>query len=382
MPTDPFVVLKKIFKPKTVVSQRNDFYRIYRAAYSDRRLFYKQGLATFFLLLLTAFVGIASYSFVSQKAILGIIFSPWIVLFLFLLLLAFVPLVFFTFKANQITAFILLTILLFLAPIIQLSLKGTIYWQLLIPLFIFVALNLIGIGRMKMVADNQIDFSWWQIGGSGLRYFIYAYLCLIFVFGFWMVKTGAIKQSVNLEKSLTQSVASQFKHILPQINLEGSVDDLLSGIINSQLDSSSTIPGVTTTKPSSSVKTKTTLPLNQDFSVLTAQEIARQKNIILVSTREKLAQMLGISITGKETLFGLIKTYITTKFSTWGPVITSLLVLVLCFTLWQIVNLVVSVIYFFTSIVSYVLLKIFLSTKFFQFKTVNIPHKILTLNED
>jgi len=48
MPTDPFEVLKKIFKPKTVVSQENDFYRVYRLAYSDRRLFYKQSLSILF----------------------------------------------------------------------------------------------------------------------------------------------------------------------------------------------------------------------------------------------------------------------------------------------------------------------------------------------
>jgi hypothetical protein len=235
---------------------------------------------------------------------------------------------------------------------------------------------------MKMTAENAVEFSWWQIGGSGLRYFIYAYLCLLSIFGFWMIKTGAIKQSVNLEKSLTQSVASQFKHILPQINLEGSVDDLLSGIINSQLDSSPNIPSVTTTKPLAGSKTKTTLPLSLDISTLTAQEITRQKNIILVSTREKLAQMLGIPITGKETLFGLIKTYITAKFSTWGPVLTSVLVAVIVLSLWQLLNLFVSVLYFFVNATSYLLLKILVGIKFLQFKTVNIPHKTLALNEE
>jgi len=139
---------------------------------------------------------------------------------------------------------------------------------------------------------------------------------------------------------------------------------------------------VTTTKPSDPSKTKTTLPLNQNLSAIANQEIARQKNILLVSTREKFSQMLGIPITGKETIFGLIKNYITTKSSTWGPVITSILVAVIILSLWQLLNLFVSVLYFFVNIISYLLLKILVGIKFLQFKTVNIPHKTLSLNEE
>lgn len=379
MPKDPFAILKKIFRTKTVVTQQNDFYKVYRMAYSDKRLFYRQSLAVVTIILLTILLGISAYSALAGKEILGLQFGFWIAPLCLFFILALIPIFFFILKPGYIVAIVCASILFSLLPLIKLALNGNNYWQLLILPFAFLGLCLIGIGRMKMTAENAMDFSWWQIGGSGLKYFIYAYLCLISIFGFWMVKTGAIKQSVNLEKSLTQSVSSQFKHILPQINLEGSVDDLLSGIINSQLDSSSNIPGNTTTKPSAGTKTKTTLPLNQDFI---AQEIARQKNILLVSTREKLAQMLGIPITGKETLFGLIKTYVTTKFSSWGPVLTSILVAVFILTLWQLLNLFVSILYFFVNIASYLLLKILVGIKFLQFKTVNIPHKTLALNEE
>jgi hypothetical protein len=399
MSTDPFAVLKTIFKPKTVVTQQNDFYKVYRAAYSDRRLFYKQGITIFFLLLLTVFIGLASYSFLAQKTFLGPLANPWAILFSFLILLAFIPLVCFTFKANQITAFILFTILLFLTPIIQLSLKGTIYWQLIIPLFVFVALTLIGIGRMKMTADNQMDFNWWQIASAGGRFFVYGYLCLIFVFGFWIIKSGSLKQKVDWEKTLTQSVSGPMKRIIPQINLEGSIDDFLSGIIDQQLkttplstDTVTSVPSqiVTATTNSSSKNSKsptttkvksvpTTLP---NYNTLIAQETAKQKNLLLESTRNQLAKLLKIPVTGKETIFGLIKNFVTAKFKTWGPIVTSILVLVVALVLWQTINLLVSVIYVFVSIFSYVLLKIFLKTKFLQFKTVNIPHKILALNED
>lgn len=380
MAKDPFEVLKKIFRPKTVLKQQNDFYKVYRMAYSDKRLFYRQSLAVLTIILFTILLGISAYSALAGKAILGLQFSFWIAPLCLFFILALVPIFFFTLKPGYIAAIICSSILFSILPLVKLATSGITYWQLLILPFAFLGLCLIGIGKMKMTAENGVDFSWWQIGGSGLRYFIYAYLCLLSVFGFWMVKTGSIKQSVNLEKSFTQSVASQFKHILPQINLEGSVDDLLSGIINSQLDTSTSL--VTTTKPSDSSKTKTTLPLNQNLSAIANQEIARQKNILLVSTREKFSQMLGIPITGKETIFGLIKNYITTKSSTWGPVITSILVAVIILSLWQLLNLFVSVLYFFVNITSYLLLKILVGIKFLQFKTVNIPHKTLSLNEE
>ncbi|MCX6737686.1 MAG: hypothetical protein NTX26_03080 [Candidatus Parcubacteria bacterium] len=256
MPKDPFAILKKIFRTKTVVTQQNDFYKVYRMAYSDKRLFYRQSLAVVTIILLTILLGISAYSALAQKEILGLQFGFWITPLCLFFILALIPIFFFILKPGYIVAIVCASILFSLLPLIKLALNGNNYWQLLILPFAFLGLCLIGIGRMKMTAENAMDFSWWQIGGSGLKYFIYAYLCLISIFGFWMVKTGAIKQSVNLEKSLTQSVSSQFKHILPQINLEGSVDDLLSGIINSQLDSSSNIPGNTTTKPSAGTKTK------------------------------------------------------------------------------------------------------------------------------
>jgi len=399
MPHDPFAVLKTIFKPKTVVTQQNDFYKVYRAAYSDRRLFYKQGITIFFLLLLTAFIGLASYCYLSQQTFLGLFSSPLAILIYFLVLLALIPLICFTFKANQIAALILLTILLFIAPIIQISLKGTIYWQLLIPLLAFVALILIGIGRMKMTADNQMDFNWWQIANAGGKFFIYGYLCLIFVFGFWIIKSDSLKQKLDWEKTLTQSVSGPMKRIVPQINLEGSIDDFLSGIIDQQLKTSSLVTETVTSIPSQIVtattnpsaknsksptttKVKsvpTTLP---NYTTLIAQETAKQKNLLLESTRNQLAKLLGIPVTGKETIFGVIKNFIEAKFKTWGPIVTSILVLVVALIIWQTINLLVFVIYVFVSILSYILLKIFLKTKFLQFKTVNIPHKILTLNED
>lgn len=399
MSHDPFAVLKTIFKPKTVVTQQNDFYKVYRAAYSDRRLFYKQGITIFFLLLLTVFIGLAGYSFFAQKTFLGLLSSPWAILTAFLIFLTFIPLVFFTFKANQIAAFILVTILLFFAPIIQLSLKGTIYWQLIIPLFIFVALILIGIGRMKMTADNQMDFNWWQIEMAGGRFFVYAYLCLIFVFGFWIIKSGNLKQKIDWEKTLTQSISGPMKRISPQINLEGSIDDFLSGIIDQQLKTSSLATDTVTSVPSQIVTATTSpssknsksppttkinsIPINlQNYNAFLAQETAQQKSLLLESTRNQLAKFLGIPVTGKETIFGVIKNFVTAKFKTWGPVVTSILVLVVALAIWQTINLLVSVIYVFVSIFSYMLLKIFLKTKFLQFKTVNIPHKILALNED
>ncbi|HPS28285.1 MAG TPA: hypothetical protein PLX10_00450 [Candidatus Paceibacterota bacterium] len=400
MPTDPFEILKKIFKPKAVVSQENDFYRVYRMAYSDKRLFYKQSLTVLFLIILTAFVGITGYSFLSQEPILGTVFSLWVPLVLLLLLLAFVPLVFFTFRAKHLTFLILFTILLALCLVLQISLKGTVYWQLMFPLLAYVALVLIGVGRMKMTAENQIDFSWWQINKVGARFFIYAYICLTFVFGFWMVRNGSIKHNLDWEKVFTQSVSKQMKHIIPQVNLEGSVDDLLTSIIDKQFSENpvtivpnNELPPViattTTTilSPNKKIKTTTTKVKTPpttvpNYNALAAQEATRQKTILLASTRSQLAKILGIEVSGQETIFGLMKKFIVTKFNTWGPVITSLLVLVLGLAAWQLINLSVLIVYFFTSLLSCLLLKILLSTKFLQFKTVNIPHKILALNED
>jgi len=399
MPTDPFEILKKIFKPKAVVSQENDFYRVYRMAYSDKRLFYKQSLTTLFLIVLTAFVGITGYSFLSQEPVLGTIFSFWVSIILLLLLLAFVPLVFFTFKAKHLTSLILFTILLALCLVLQISLKGTVYWQLVFPLIAYTALILIGVGRMKMTAENQIDFNWWQINKVGARFFIYAYICLAFVFGFWMVKNGSIKHNLDWEKVFTQSVNKQMKHVVPQINLEGSVDDLLTSIIDKQFSENPVTfgpnnelpPAATTTttlltnkkiKTTTTTKVKTPPITVPNYSSLIAQETTRQKTLLLANTRSQLTKILGIEVNGQETIFGLMKKFIVTKFNTWGPVITSLLVLILGLAAWQLINLSVSVVYFFTSILSCLLLKILLSTKFLQFKTVNIPHKILALNED
>jgi hypothetical protein len=382
MAKDPFAVLKTIFKPRTVVSQQNDFYKVYRVAYSDKRLFYRQSLTVLAIILLTIIFGASAYSALAETKIIGIQFGLWVAPLCLLFILALIPIFIFTLKPGYIAVIISTTILLSLLPLIKLSLGGNNYWQLLILPLAFLGLCLIGMGRMKMTAENSVDFSWWQISNSGLKYFIYAYLCLISVFGFWMVKTGAIKQSINLEKNITQSVTSQFKNILPQINIGGSIDDFLSGIINSQVDSSLNVSGITTTKPPSGTKTKVTLPSSQDLSTLVDQEAAKQKNLILTATREKLSQLLDIPITGKETIFGLVKSYITNKSSTWGSVPRAILVIFLILALWQLLNLFVAIFSFFANALSYLLLKILLGLKFLQFKTVNIPHKTLALNEE
>lgn len=403
MPTDPFDVLKKIFKPKAVVSQENDFYRVYRMAYSDRRLFYKQSLAILLLIILTVLVGMTGYSFLSQEQVLGAISPFWLPIVLSLFLLAAVPIVDFTFKTKYLVLFFSSTIFLVLCLILQVSLKGTVYWQLLIPLAAYLALTLIGTGRMKMQAENQIDFSWWQISKTGLRFFIYAYLCLFFVFGFWIVKNSSVKYNLDWESLFTRSVSKQMKYVIPQVNLEGSIDDLLTSIIDKQFnevpvgpDANTGLPPIipdatpVTTSASKTkskattitTKIKTTTTTVPNYATLITQETLRQKAILLVSAKNQLAKVLGIDISGQETIFGLMKKFIVTKFNTWGPVITSILILVLGLVAWQLINVLVSVVCLFASFISGLLLKILLSIKFLQFKTVNIPHKILALNED
>jgi hypothetical protein len=189
------------------------------------------------------------------------------------------------------------------------------------------------------------------------------------------------------------------KRISPQINLEGSIDDFLSGIIDQQLKTSPLVTDTVTSVPSQIVTATTnpssknsksppttkinSIPINlQNYNALLVQETAKQKSLLLESTRSQLAKILGIPVTGKETIFGVIKNFVTAKFKTWGPIVTSILVLVVALAVWQAINLLVSIIYVFVSIFSYVLLKIFLKTKFLQFKTVDIPHKTLVLNED
>jgi len=350
------------------------------------------------LIALTALIGTTGYSFLSQKPVMGTIFAWWIPIILLLLLLASIPIVFFTFRAKYIAILIALTVLLALILVFQMSLGGTVYWQLIFPIIAYIALVLIGVGRMKMTAENQIDFSWWQVNKMGSKFFIYAYICLIFIFGFWMVKNGSIKYNFELEKFFTQSINNQAKRIIPQINLQGSVDDLLTSIIDKQFNENplTVVPvngfppaatTATTLTPNKNIKTTTTKVKTPPTTVpnyiaLINQETARQKSLLLASTRSQLAKLLGIEVSGQETIFGLMKKFVVTKFKTWGPVITSLLVLVVGLVAWQLVNLLVTVVYLCASIIGYLLLKILLKTKFLRFKTVNIPHKILTLNED
>jgi hypothetical protein len=315
--------------------QDSNFYRVYKLAYQDRSESLKS-------LILVAII-ISGLSLASLLT-LGVMKNFNLSLLIgasALWLISFSLLPIFFLVAPK-THFYFFGLLFSMMPFLPIVLDKT--WDqnlIFVILAIIISLFLSG-WKMKAEANNLIDLNLSRIISKGVMF-----LSLIF-----FIILGSLvyfeRNNLGLDKYQFNNLIAPANNLVSNINLGGTVDDILSGYLKTQT------------------------------SQLGSLGISAQQ-LLLKQTRESLSQMIGLPITGKETITSLIIDYFKTHWSTMSLPLKLVVYFLVLSTVWSVLILFNYIFSFVIIISSWLFLKFLILVKYLQIKRVGIEKEEVAL---
>ncbi|MFA5392296.1 MAG: hypothetical protein WC306_01180 [Candidatus Paceibacterota bacterium] len=314
--------------------QSSNFYRVYKLAYKDRSEFFKSLILS---VLIISGLSLASLFFLG--ALKNLNFNLLILAgILWLISFSLLPIFFLVVPKNQFYSFSLLFCFI---PFIPIFLDKA--WNINI-LFVIGAMLLATFfagWRMKAEANSLIELNFSKIISKGI----------IFISLVFFIILGSLiyfeRNNLNLSRINTNSLFSFSSSSLGNINFGGIVDDILKTYISTQTSKLGIIG-----EPA--------------------------KKLLLEQTRASLSQMIGIPISGKETIPNLIVDYFKNHWQGMALQIKLFFYLSLLSIAWTLLALFNYVFSFLVIITSWLLLKLFLAVKYLQIKRVGVEKKEIT----
>ena len=322
------------------MNQESNFYRVYQLAYSDRT----QSLKSLILVaILLSLFSIASLLFLGglNTANYQLLIVSGILWFLGFSLL---PLFYLVAPKSQIFLSPFIFGAAFFAPLLALQNYNLIllyiYLSVLVLLFISVF-------RLKGEADTLINLNLARlISKVSFLFTLIIFIIIGTLIYYDYTNISFINSSTHIE-TIANNYLSKFSPD-NNIKLDDSIDNLLARYINQQI-------------PTSSLANKS---MNQ---------------LLLIQTRTTLSQMLNVPLTGKETLWEVIKKYFTSHWENFSLLVKIGVGFLIVSSIFSLISLCSSVFNFIFTILSYTLLKILVAIKYIKIKMVGVEKEELSL---
>ncbi len=195
-------------------------------------------------------------------------------------------------------------------------------------------------------AENYIKFSWKKFVKAGANYIVFGillFLMLIF-YQTYLLETKTQNTSLTDYSFFILEKTSSF---IPYFSLNTTVDDLL---------------------------TKTT----QNPAIQSYFGSSGLMGLVDVNSmaRDNLGKIINQNLTGKETLLTLLKNYIS---NITNPTIKGLILGILLISIFSLLNLTFFALNLITVPIGWIILKILLWTKFFNYKTLSVEQQTLSI---
>jgi len=312
--------------------QDSNFYRVYKLAYRDRSEFLKS-------LILVALIisGLSLASLFSLGVLKNFNFNLLIWAgILWLISFSLLPIFFLVAPKMQ---FYFFSLIFSFIPFIPIFLDKA--WEMNI-FFVIGAISLTNFfagWRMKTEANNLIELNFSRIISKGIIFLSLAFIIILGTLIYFE------RNSLDLSRINVNNLINLFGGALnaprPTLNVGGTIDDILKTYIATQTSKLGIIG-----EPA--------------------------KKLLLEQTRNSLSQMIGLPISGKETISNLIINYFKSHWQGMTLQIKLIFYLLLFSIAWSLLTLFNYVFSLLVIIASWLLLKLCLVVKYLQIKRVGV----------
>ena len=308
--------------------QDSNFYRVYKLAYKDRSEFLKS-------LILVALIisGLSLASLFSLGVLKNFNFNLLIWAgILWLISFSLLPIFFLTAPKMQ---FYFFNLIFSCIPFIPIFLDKAWDTNIFFVIGAILLTTLFAGWRMKTEANSLIELNFSRIISKGIIFLSLAFFIIL----------GSLiyfeRSSLNLARIDINGLINSSFGFLGNINFGGTIDDILKTYISTQT-SKLGIFG----EPA--------------------------KKLLLEQTRNSLSQMIGLPISGRETIANLIVNYFKNHWQAMSLQIKLIFYVLLLSLAWSLLALFNYVFSLLVIIVSWLLLKLFLVVKYLQIKRVGV----------
>jgi len=308
--------------------QNSNFYRVYKLAYRDRSEFLKSLILVAFIISGLSLASLFSLGVLKNFNLNLLIWAGILWLISFSLLPIF-------FLAAPKMQFYFFSLIFSFIPFIPIFLDKAWDTNIFFVIGAILLTNLFAGWRIKTEANSLIELNFSRIISKGI---IFLSLTLIIILGtlIYFERNSLDLSRININSLISSSFGS-----FGNFQFGGTIDDILKTYIATQTSKLGIIG-----EPA--------------------------KKLLLEQTRNSLSQMIGIPISGKETISNLIVNYFKNHWQGMAlpiKLISYLLLLSLAWSLLALFNYVFSVL---VIILSWLLLKLFLVVKYLQIKRVGV----------
>jgi len=309
--------------------QDSNFYRVYKLAYKDRSEFLKSLILVAFIISGLSLASLFSLGMLKNFNLNLLIWTGILWLISFSLL----PIFFLLAPKHQ---FYFFSLLFCFIPFIPIFLDKAWDTNIFLVIGVILLINLLAGWRMKAEANSLIKLNFPRIISKGI---IFLSLALIIILGtlIYFERNNLDSARININ-NLTSASFGSFSG---SFQFGGTIDDILKTYIATQTSKLGIIG-----EPA--------------------------KKLLLEQTRSSLSQMIGITISGEETISNLIVNYFKNHWQGMSLQIKLIIYLLLLSTAWSLLALFNYVFSFLVIIVSWLLFKLFLVVKYLQIKRVGV----------
>jgi len=309
--------------------QNSNFYRVYKLAYRDRSEFLKSLILVALIISGLSLASLFSLGVLKNFNLNLLIWAGILWLISFSLL----PIFFLTAPKNQ---FYLFSLLFCFIPFIPIFLDRAWDTKIFFVIGAILLTNLFAGWRMKTEANNLIELNFSRIISKGI---IFLSLALVIILGtfIYFERNSLDSSRIDINGLINSSLGS----FGGSFQFGGTIDDILKTYIATQTSKLGIIG-----EPA--------------------------KKLLLEQTRNSLSQMIGIPISGKETISNLIVNYFKDHWQGMTLQIKLIIYLLLLSIAWSLLALFNYVFSLLVIIVSWLLLKLFLVVKYLQIKRVGV----------
>jgi hypothetical protein len=335
--------------------QDSNFYRVYKLAYRDRSEFLKS-------LILVALI-ISGLSLASLFS-LGVLknFNPSTSLridgeqsrtinlnlliwagILWFISFSLLPIFFLAVPKHQ---FYFFSLLFCFIPFIPIFLDKAWDTNIFLVIGVILLINLLAGWRMKTEANSLIKLNFPRIISKGMIFLSLAFIIILGTLIYFE------RDNLDLSRININNLVNLFGGALnaprPTLNVGGTIDDILKVYIATQTNKLGIIG-----EPA--------------------------KELLLEQTRSSLSQMIGLPITGKETISNLIVSYFKNHWQGMPLQIKLIIYLLLLSIAWSLLAMFNYVFSVLVIILSWLLLKLFLAVKYLQIKRQGVEKEEIAL---
>lgn len=311
------------------MSQDSNFYRVYKLAYRDKSEFLK---SLILVALIISGLSLASLFFLGMLKNFNLSLLIWTGI-LWLISFSLLPIFFLVAQKIQ---FYFFSFIFSFIPFIPIFLDKTWNTNIFLVIGVILLINLFAGWRMKAEMNCLIKLNFPRIISKGI---IFLSLVLIIILG---TLTYFEKNSLNSTKiDIDGLISASSSSFGGSFQFGGTIDDILKVYISTQTSKLGIIG-----EPA--------------------------KKLLLEQTRNSLSQMIGMQISGKETISNLIVNYFKDHWQGMALQIKLIIYSLLLSIAWSLLVLFNYVFSLLVIIVSWSLFKLFLVLKYLQIKRVGI----------